>query len=186
MRILVTALAVGLAVPAEAEIVKRATEGFIIRHEGVVKGTPAQTWAALTDWGGWWPASHSYSGNAANLELEVEPDGELEEVWAGGQVLHGSVVAALPDRLLRLHAALGPLQAIPVHGVMEFSLAPIGDGTRVGMVYHVAGPGSVNAGRYADAVDRMLAEAFPRLLAHKARPKPPEDKKMPEPGKTKE
>jgi len=166
-----------LAAPAEAEIVKRATEGFIIRHEGTVAASPAATWAALIDWGGWWPGAHSYSGDAANLELEVEPDGELEEVWEGGQVLHGSVVAALPERMLRLHAALGPLQAVPVNAVLEFTLAPARTGTRVGMVYHVAGPLSVNAGRYADAVDKLFAEAFPRLLGHRARPKPPEDAK---------
>ncbi len=175
MRIIIAALLFGLGAPADAEIVKRATEGFIIRHEGMVKADPAATWAALIDWGGWWPGAHSYSGNAANIELEVEPDGELEEVWAGGQVLHGSVVAALPDRMLRLHAPLGPLQAIPVNAVLEFTLAPVGSGTRVGMVFHVAGSASVNAGRYAEAVDKLFAEAFPRLLAHKARPKPPED-----------
>lgn len=185
MRMFVTAVLLGLAAPADAEIVKRATEGFIIRHEGVVKGSPAATWAALTDWGGWWPASHSYSGDAANFELEIEADGELEEVWAGGHVLHGSVVAALPDRLLRLNAPLGPLQAIPVNAVLEFTLAPVGSGTRVGLVYHVAGPSSVNAGRYADAVDKVFAEAFPRLLAHTARPKPAQDK-APEDKKTKE
>jgi uncharacterized protein YndB with AHSA1/START domain len=181
MRILTAALLLGslplgVAAPAHAEVVKRATEGFIIRQEGVVKGSPAATWAALTDWGGWWPASHSYSGDADNLSLEIEADGELEEVWAGGHVLHGSVVAALPERLLRLNAPLGPLQALPVNAVLEFTLAPSGTGTRVAMVFHVAGPSSVNAGRYADAVDKVFAEAFPRLLAHTARPKPPEDK----------
>jgi uncharacterized protein YndB with AHSA1/START domain len=180
MRILTAALLLGLAAPADAEVVKRATEGFIIRHEGIAKGTPAETWAALTDWGGWWPASHSYSGNAANIQLEVEADGELEEVWPGGQVLHGSVVAALPERLLRLNAPLGPLQAIPANAVLEFTLAPVGTGTRVGVVFHVAGPASVNAGRYADAVDKVFAEAFPRLLAHKAPPKPADDKKTKE------
>lgn len=175
MRMIVTALLLGLAAPADAEIVKRATEGFIIRHEGVVKASPAATWAALTDWGGWWPASHSYSGDADNISLEIEADGELEEVWAGGHVLHGSVVAALPEKLLRLNAPLGPLQAIPVNAVLEFTLAPLGTGTRVGLVFHVAGPSSVNAGRYADAVDKVFAEAFPRLLAHTARPKPAQE-----------
>lgn len=177
MRVLTALLALGLAAPADAEIVKRATEGFIIRHDAVAAGSPAKTWAALVDWGGWWPGQHSYSGNAANLELEVEPDGELEEVWDGGAVLHGSVLAALPDRLLRLEAPIGPLQALPVTAILEFTLSPLGDGTRVGMVFHVAGPGLVNAGRYAEAVDKVFAEAFPRLIAHTARPKPPEKTK---------
>lgn len=180
MRMLTAALLLAFAAPADAEIVKRATEGFIIRHEGMAKGTPAETWAALADWGGWWPGGHSYSGDAANMELEIEPDGELEEVWPGGQVLHGSVVAALPEKLLRLNAPLGPLQAVPVNAVLEFTLAPVGTGTRVGMVYHVAGPASVNAGRYADAVDKVFEEAFPRLLAHTARPKPVQETKTKE------
>jgi uncharacterized protein YndB with AHSA1/START domain len=184
MRNIVTALLgpllLAAAAPADAEIVKRATEGFIIRHEGVVKGSPVAAWAALTDWGGWWPASHTYSGDPANLSLELEADGELEEVWPGGQVLHGSVVAALPERLLRLNAPLGPLQALPVNAVLEFTLAPSGTDTRVGVVFHVAGPAAVNAGRYAEAVDKVFAEAFPRLLAHTARPKPPEETKTKE------
>lgn len=180
MRVLTAALLVGLAAPAGAEIVKRGTEGFIIRHEGVAPGAPDATWAALVDWGGWWPAGHSYSRDSANFELEVEPDGELEEVWPGGQVLHGSVLAALPDRLLRLHAPLGPLQALPVNAVLEVSFAPDPKGTRVNLVYHVAGPAAANAGRYADAVDKVFAEAFPRLLSHKARPKPPEEAKAKE------
>jgi uncharacterized protein YndB with AHSA1/START domain len=176
MRILTAAVLLGLAAPASAEIVKRGTEGFIIRHEGVAPGAPAATWAALVDWGGWWPAAHSYSGDASNFELEVEPDGELEEVWSGGQVLHGSVKAALPDRLLRLDAPLGPLQALPVNAILEVALAPDPKGTRVNLVFHVAGPASVNAGRYADAVDKVFAEAFPRLLAHKAPPEEPKTK----------
>jgi uncharacterized protein YndB with AHSA1/START domain len=178
--LLLAPMLLGTAAPADAEIVKRATEGFIIRHEGMARGTPAQTWAALVDWGGWWPGQHSYSGDAANIELEVEADGELEEVWAGGEVLHGSVLAALPDRMLRLSAPLGPLQALPVNTVLEFTLSPSGTGTRVGMVFHVAGPAAVNAGRYADSVDKVFAEAFPRLLAHTARPKPAPDKKTKE------
>jgi hypothetical protein len=67
-----------------------------------------------------------------------------------------------------------------VNAILEFTLAPVGTGTRVGMVFHVAGPASVNAGRYADAVDKVFAEAFPRLLAHTARPKPAQETKTKE------
>jgi len=62
-----------------------------------------------------------------------------------------------------------------VNAVLEVALAPHPKGTRVYMVFHVAGPAAVNAGRYADALDKVFAEAFPRLLSHKARPKPPEE-----------
>jgi uncharacterized protein YndB with AHSA1/START domain len=166
--------AMQLSAPAIAEVKGKAPDGFTIRHEGLKQAAPADAWAALVDWGGWWPDSHTYSGKAANIYLEVEPDGELEEVWDGGNVLHGSVLQAQPGKLLRLGAAFGPLQSIPVNGVLDIALKPEGNATRIILTYRVGGPASLDVGRLAAPVDQVFGEAFARLLAHASPPPEPE------------
>jgi uncharacterized protein YndB with AHSA1/START domain len=156
------------AVPGRAEVVFVAPDGFVLRHEGVMAAAPDAAWNALVDWGGWWPDAHSYSGKAANLELDVEPAGELEEEWEGGAVLHGMVLQATPSKLLRLAAPLGPLQALPVNAVLDFTLKPEGTGTRLTLSYRVGGPASLDLGKLATPVDGVMAQAFARLLAHRA------------------
>jgi uncharacterized protein YndB with AHSA1/START domain len=156
-----------MAAPADAAVRESGPDGFLIVHEGVAPRPPADTWAALTDWGGWWPAAHSYSGKAENFDLDVEADGGLEEEWEGGAVLHGSVLHAQPGKLLRLSAPLGPLQALPVVGILDVTLAPADGGTRVVLSYRVGGPASAKLDGLAAPVDAVMGEAFARLLAHR-------------------
>ncbi len=172
MRSLLLAALLAAPTPAGAEIVASAPDGFTLRFEGVAARPPEDAWAALADWSGWWPDAHSYSGKASNLSFEAEADGELEEAWEGGSVSHGEVVLAMPPKLLRMHAGFGPLQALPVAGVLEFALAPEGQGTRLTMTYRVGGPASARLDSLAAPVHTVFAEAFARLLAHT--PPPPD------------
>jgi len=174
MRGVVAALTLLLAAPVSAGVVTSAPDGFLLRYEGFVGKPPAAMWDALVDWGGWWPDAHSYSGKAANLDLDAEPDGELEEEWDGGAVLYGSVLQAQPGKLLRLSANLGPLQALPVSGVLDIALRPEGNGTRVTMTYRVGGPVSAGLQQQALPVDAVLGDGFARLLQHEAPPPKPE------------
>jgi len=163
------------ATPALGEVRMASPDGFVIHHEGLKPVSPAAAWAALVNWGGWWPDAHTYSGEAANLSLDVEADGELEEEWVGGTVLHGSILQAQTAKLLRLSAALGPLQSLPVNGILDFSLKPEGNGTHITVTYRVGGPSSLDIGQFAAPVDRVFAEALERLVAHV--PPPPETEK---------
>ena len=168
MRAGVAALALLLAAPATAGVVTSGADGFLLRYEGFVGKPPALMWDALVDWGGWWPDAHTYSGKASNLDLDVEADGELEEEWDGGAVLHGSVLQAMPGKMLRLSANFGPLQALPVNGVLDIVLKPEGAGTRVVMTYRVGGPVSAGLQPLALPVDAVLGQGFGRLLMHQA------------------
>lgn len=180
-RTLLLAALLAASTPAASEVVAASPDSFALRFEGVAPRPPAEAWAALADWGGWWPEAHSYSGKAANMSFEAEADGELEEEWEGGSVTHGEVVLAMPPKLLRLHAAFGPLQALPVAGVLEFALAPEGQGTRLTLTYRVGGPASAKLDSLAASVNAVFAEAFARLLAHTPPPPEPAEPSQKEP-----
>src|SRR3982751_3448436 len=85
---------------------------------------PAELWRAITQLPRWWNGSHTYSGQASNLSLDVQAGGCWCERWGDGQsVEHGRVVLVMPQRTLRVDANLGPLQELPVHGVLTFTIA---------------------------------------------------------------
>ncbi len=163
-RRLTAAALLALAAPALAEVTANAPDGFTVVHKSTANVPPAAMWRALLDWQGWWPAAHSYSGSAANLSLNPVAGGALREKWAGGEVLHATVLQARTERLLRLDGAFGPLQAMPVTAIMDLALAPDGTGTKISLTYRVSGPA---IGQFAPAVDSVLSDAFTQLAAHR-------------------
>lgn len=177
MKTAIAAMALLLAAPAAAEVMASGPDGFVLRYQAVVAKPPAAVWDALVDWGGWWPDAHTYSGKASNLDLDVEPDGELEEEWDGGSVLHGSVIQAQTGKMLRLSAAFGPLQALPVNGVLDIALKPEGAGTQLTMTYRVGGPVSAGLQGFAEPVNGVMGDGFARLQKHDAPPPAPKTKK---------
>jgi uncharacterized protein YndB with AHSA1/START domain len=156
-----------LATPAAAEVVARAPDSFTSRHWVVVAKPPAKVWAALVQWGAWWPLSHGYSGRP--MTLSPVAGGALSESWPGGSVLHATVVNVQPPKLLRLTGGFGPLQAMPVTAVLEFDLKQVGPGTHVTLTYRVAGPGLTPL---ADPVDAVMGTAFARLTRYAATGQP--------------
>ena len=55
------------AVPATAEVTRSTANGFVTRHEVIVKATPKEVWLALISPAGWWQSAHTWSGDAKNL-----------------------------------------------------------------------------------------------------------------------
>jgi len=169
-------LAALLAAPASAAVVQSTPDSFVIEHRLSMAKPPAAAWEALVDWPGWWPDAHTYSGKAANLELDLEPNGELEEEWDDSKmVLHAILLQAIPGERLRLSGGFGPLQAIPLNAIMDFSLKAEGQGTQLVVRYHAAGPASAGLDRIAPAVDAVFTEALARLATHTPAPRPPEE-----------
>ena len=58
----------------------------------------------------------------------------------GQSVQHGHVVLLQPGRTLRLYANLGPLQELPVQGVLTFTMAMQEKKTILRMTYRVERP----------------------------------------------
>ena len=148
--------------PASAEVVAPSDTGFTSRHTLTVAAPPAKVWELLLRPGSWWAGSHTYSGSAANLSLDARPGGCWCEKTAGGGVEHMRVVYVAANDTLRLTGGLGPLQAMPVAGVMTITLKPAGTGTALAIDYVVAGPGLAGVGT---AVDQVLGSQWTRLKA---------------------
>ncbi len=183
MRAALTSLALFLvvtsaALPVHAAVRQAAPDGFLVEQSVRVAAPAEKAWATLVDVARWWSDGHSWSGSAAHLHLDAVAGGCLCERWDGGSVEHARVLMAVPARVLRLEGALGPLQELPVTGVLGFALAQEDDGaTRIGVSYRdggdnggalggwaaAGGTGGRAPARWAPAVDEMRAGQVARL-----------------------
>lgn len=151
------------AAPLKAAVTASSPTGFVSESKASIAKPPAEVWAALVQWGGWWDPAHSYSGSAGNLKLDARAGGQLSETWPGGSVLHATVLTAMPGELLRMDGAFGPLQALPVVAVLDFTLKPEGKGTLLTMRYRVAGAPEAGLDKMAGPVDGVMSAGFGRL-----------------------
>jgi uncharacterized protein YndB with AHSA1/START domain len=159
--LLLSALASEKAAAAVSETHENA---FTIETTVLVDATPASTWRELTRVSLWWDPAHTWSGSAKNLKLEPKAGGCFcEKLADGGSVQHGRVVFAQPGKILRLQAALGPLQSMAVTGMLSFTLSPDGPGTRITMTYRVAGALTMESAKLAPLVDQVLETQLNRL-----------------------
>ena len=169
---LIIAATLLVAAPAAARVEAVGPDGFVSANEALVPLPPAQLWAALINWSGWWDPAHSYGGKPGGVVLEPRAGGRLHEEWAGGSVEHARVVNALPPGLLRLQGGFGPLQSLPVNAVLDFTLKPDGNGTRLTMTYRVAGAPVSKLDTLAAPVDAVMSAGFARLVTFAQAGKP--------------
>lgn len=149
---------------ARAEVSARSDTGFTTRNVVEVAASTEKTFAALGQVGRWWNPEHTYSGQAENLSLELKPGACFcETLPKGGGVKHGEVVMVMPDSILRLEAALGPLQAEGVSGALTFELKAKGPATQVVQIFKVGGGDPALSKTYAAIVDEVMAEQLARL-----------------------
>ena len=169
---IICAVSLLAAGPAAAEVKSADANGFSIAWTATVAAPPDKLWAALGQIGRWWNSAHSWSGDAANISLDLRAGGCFCEVLpkSGGSVEHMRVVFADPGRLVRLTGGLGPLQSMALAGVMDWSLKPASGGTELSLRYTVSGaiPGGGQA--LAPAVEGVLGEQFGRLKAFAEKP----------------
>ncbi|HQZ63390.1 MAG TPA: SRPBCC family protein, partial [Dokdonella sp.] len=151
---------------ASAEVTESTADHFLIVFSARVEAPPAKVYVALGEVARWWSAEHTWSGTAANLSLKAEAGSCFCERWAAGSAEHGRVVMALKNELLRLDAALGPLQERAVNGVLSFSLQPMDEATRLDVDYRVNASSGSGLEQVAPAVDNVLAMQIDRLLRY--------------------
>lgn len=153
-----------LSAAAQAEVKQSAADSFLVAFSEPVAATPTKAYAAVTAIPAWWSSEHTWSGSASNLSLKAEAGGCFCERWKGGSAEHGRVIMALPDKLLRLDAALGPLQEFALKGILSFWIRINDDGsTRLDVEYRVNGASASGLDTFAPNVDEVLGLQVARL-----------------------
>lgn len=162
---------VGLALSAgaaSAEVTDRSENGFTLTYERAVTAPPAAVFEAIGRPAAWWSDAHTYSGDAANITIDLRPGGCWCEALPGGGVKHAEAVLVWPDRrMVRFDAPFGPLQGMAADAVLTISWADAEDGaTRLlKWTFVVSGQG---VGAAADPIDSVIGEQFSRLADHLA------------------
>lgn len=156
-----------LAASAQAEVKQSAPDSFFITFSNPIAATPAKTYAALAQPQLWWSSEHTWSGKAANLSLKPEAGGCFCERWKEGSVEHGRVIMALPDKLLRLDSALGPLQEFALKAILSFWIKTADDGaSQLVVEYRVNGASASGLDKFAPGVDEVLGAQVARLVRY--------------------
>jgi hypothetical protein len=171
--LVVFALTLLVATPAQAEIAAQTDTGFVVRQVVETTAGPEDAWKALIEPAGWWNGAHSFSGDANNLSIDARPGGCFCEVLPGegekgwlnprGGVEHMRVVFVDRAKALRMTGALGPLQSEAVLGTLTVTLKPIDGGTQLTWSYVVAGSMRYKPDQIVTGVDRMIGEQATRL-----------------------
>lgn len=166
-------LASAAAQPAQAEVVAKADNGFVVRVAAHVTAKPAAAWKTVIVPAQWWQAQHTFSGSAANLSLDPVPGGcfcerlplpkDAAKGDRPGGVQHMRVLYAEPGKALRLSGALGPLQSEAVQGTLTITIKPTETGSRIVFDYVVGGFMRYPVADIAAAVDKVMAAQLASL-----------------------
>ncbi|MFV0643123.1 MAG: SRPBCC family protein [Sphingomonadaceae bacterium] len=161
---------------AQAEVIEKSDNGFVVQSTARVSAAPYIVWQALIAPGRWWSDGHTWSGDASNLYISAQGGGcfcellpEDKEAPAGvrrGSAQHMVVLMADPPKALRMRGALGPLQSEPIDGVLTITLKPDDGGTRILWEYAVDGYMRYPIDEIAPAVSAVIELQSGRLARH--------------------
>jgi len=163
--VLAAMAALGVTGAARAEVAGPWESGFTSRNVVEITARSDRVYAALGEIGRWWSNDHTYSGSASNMTLPLKAGACFCETWPAGGIVHGTVVLAWPARgMLRIDAALGPLQQMGGSGALTWEIKPKGDGVvEVIQTYAVSGLPPAVAKGAAAGVDGVMRDALQRF-----------------------
>ena len=165
MRALLSAILL-ISAPASAEVVGASSNGFEISHTVNLVVKPEAAFAAFGNPAAWWSGEHSYSGNAKNLSMSLQPGGCFCERFPdGGGIEHMRVTYVDPGKRAVLTGSLGPLLYEATTGVMDIQVKSRAGGTQLTVNYRAAGFFKGGAAATAPIVDRVLGEQLKRYRA---------------------
>ena len=157
---LAVVLALSTVAPAQAAVKDSSPSGFTLENSEVVPVDARTAWKGLVEEvGRWWPADHTWWGDASRLSISPRVGGCFCEFNGDQQAWHMAVTFVDPGKTLRMTGGLGPLQGMGLHGALEFRLAPAeGGGTRITLWYRVGGYTPDDLSKFAPVVDRVQAQ----------------------------
>jgi len=165
MKSLIAAVATAatLAGAAHAEVTDKSAAGFEVTEKATIAAPAAKVYAAILTPGAWWSSTHSWSGSAKNLSIDLAA-GCFCEKLPKGYARHMTVVFADGATTLRLFGGIGPMQSTGAAGHLGFVLKPVGEATELTLTYDVGGYAKGGlADKWAAPVDGVLGDAAGRL-----------------------
>ncbi|MBN8728844.1 MAG: hypothetical protein J0H15_14235 [Xanthomonadales bacterium] len=167
LRALAAVLLAALAGGAGAEVREAAPDAAFIVVTTPVAAAPARVWSSLLAVSKWWGDPYTFSGQAGKLELTASAGGCLCERWDGSSAAHARVLTVIPERLLRLEGALGPLQEFPLRGVLDVWLKYAEDGSStLDFEYRIGGASGSSLDVIATDIDAQLRDQAARLARY--------------------
>ncbi|MGD2133943.1 MAG: hypothetical protein PVI23_14205 [Maricaulaceae bacterium] len=154
------------AAPASAEVVSADEYGFALSISINTSASPGAAFVALSRFDEWWDPAHTYSGDAANLSIELEPGGCFCEEWGQGAVRHAEVVQVRGEQFIRWTGGLGPLQDLGLVQVHDWSVEQLGVGSRITYSTRVTGHPADGLADLAGIVDAVMTGQMERLEAY--------------------
>ena len=141
---------------AQARIVDQAANGFTVENSQWVPVDPDTAWKVfVNDVGKWWPADHSWWGDASKLSISEKAGGCLCEINGAQQAWHMTVTFVDPGRLMRMAGGLGPLQGMGLNGTLEWRFVKEKDGTRITLWYRAGGYTPDDLGKFVPVIDQV-------------------------------
>ena len=150
---------------AQGEVISSGPDHYTLKQEAESPLPLDELWERLIEPAKWWHPDHTYSGDANNLVLDLEPGGTWSEAWDENFVVHGRIMLVKNKEELRLDAPFGPLQERAVTVVWTISLmeTEVG-GTYVRFEERASGSQTSDLDALAPAVDYVKSEAIQRLV----------------------
>lgn len=141
---------------AQARIVDQAANGFTVENSEWVPVEPETAWKAFAnDVGKWWPADHSWWGDASKLSISEKAGGCFCEINGAQQAWHMTVTFVDPGKLMRMTGGLGPLQGMGLNGALEWRFVKEKDGTRITLWYRAGGYTPDDLGKFVPVIDKV-------------------------------
>lgn len=148
----------------QAELLDQSSAGFTIQNSQTVAAPPMRVWHALVnDVGQWWPADHTWFGDASKLKIEPRAGGCFCEIDGSRQASHMRVAYVEPGKLLRMLGGLGPLQGMGLDGALEWRLEAVEGGTRITLWNRVGGYSPDDLSAFAKVVDAVQTQQLAGL-----------------------
>lgn len=142
----------------DAKVVDQAPNGFTIENTQWVPTDPLASWNGFVHGAGeWWPADHSWWGDASKLSISEQAGGCFCEIDGPRQAWHMTVAFVDTGKLMRMTGGLGPLQGMGLQGAMEWRFSEENGGTRITLWYRAGGYTPDDLTRFAPVVDEVQA-----------------------------
>lgn len=156
---------------SDAKVLDASPSGFTMENVEIVPVTPQVAWQALVnDVGQWWPADHTWWGDASKLSIEPRIGGCFCERNGEQQAWHMSIAFVDPGKLLRMTGGLGPLQGLGVHGALDWRFEAVENGTKITLHYRAGGYAPEDLSKFAPIVDQVQAQQLGGLAKHLRKP----------------